>query len=208
MHQLACLRGAPNLHAQIVQAPEFFKLKQLIRARRVARGGSGGGSRLLPAIAAAWGSRGQACAPERPPRRMRPLPAVERRGELTARNISNMLWSLAKINHHPGAGTLGLGAAAWGAPPGPRPGWAGPAARTCLPTSPALSRHTAADHVATPDHPCPGDEFLAALAGEIRTKAKQGGNAQNVANVLWAFGTLGAPRCVWGTVQGLFRTVD
>lgn len=31
MHKLANLRGAPNLHAQIVQAPEFFKLKQLIR---------------------------------------------------------------------------------------------------------------------------------------------------------------------------------
>ena len=31
MHKLANLRGAPNLHAQIVQAPEFFRLKQLIR---------------------------------------------------------------------------------------------------------------------------------------------------------------------------------
>jgi hypothetical protein len=31
MHKLANLRGAPNLHAQIVQAPEFYKLKQLIR---------------------------------------------------------------------------------------------------------------------------------------------------------------------------------
>ena len=29
-HKLASLRGAPNLHAQIVQAPEFYKLKQLI----------------------------------------------------------------------------------------------------------------------------------------------------------------------------------
>ena len=31
MHKLASLRGAPNLHAQIVQSPEFFKLKKLIR---------------------------------------------------------------------------------------------------------------------------------------------------------------------------------
>ena len=30
MHKLANLRGAPNLHAQIVQAPEFYKLKHLI----------------------------------------------------------------------------------------------------------------------------------------------------------------------------------
>ena len=30
-HKLANLRGAPNLHAYIVTAPEFFKLKALIR---------------------------------------------------------------------------------------------------------------------------------------------------------------------------------
>ncbi|KAL4443822.1 hypothetical protein ABPG75_011559 [Micractinium tetrahymenae] len=91
MHKLANLRGAPNLHAQIVQAPEFFKLKQLI---------------------------------------------LQRRAEFTARNLSNTLWSLAKANHHP------------------------------------------------------GDEFLSALAGEVKAKAGEG-NAQNVANMLWAFATLG-----------------
>lgn len=37
MHKLANLRGAPNLHAQIVQAPEFFRLKQLIRECRLYR---------------------------------------------------------------------------------------------------------------------------------------------------------------------------
>lgn len=31
VHRLANLRGAPNMHAQIVQAPEFYRLKQLIR---------------------------------------------------------------------------------------------------------------------------------------------------------------------------------
>lgn len=29
-------------------------------------------------------------------------PAVQRRGELAARNISNTLWALAKLSHHPG----------------------------------------------------------------------------------------------------------
>jgi hypothetical protein len=31
VHRLANLRGAPNLHETITQAPEFFKLKELIR---------------------------------------------------------------------------------------------------------------------------------------------------------------------------------
>lgn len=51
MHKLANLRGAPNLHAEIVQAPEFFKLKQLIRERRL--GGAAGpcsGSRPQPRL--------------------------------------------------------------------------------------------------------------------------------------------------------------
>ena len=34
LHCLANLRGAPNLHATIVQAPEFLQLKQLIVDRR------------------------------------------------------------------------------------------------------------------------------------------------------------------------------
>ncbi|KAK2080103.1 hypothetical protein QBZ16_002499 [Prototheca wickerhamii] len=57
IHRLAGLKGAPNLHAQIVQSPAFFKLKKLM---------------------------------------------LERRKVSSARNISNTLWSLAKMNHHPG----------------------------------------------------------------------------------------------------------
>ncbi|RMZ54092.1 hypothetical protein APUTEX25_002669, partial [Auxenochlorella protothecoides] len=57
MHKLANMRGAPNLHSQIVTSPAFHKLKALM---------------------------------------------LQRKTESSCRNISNTLWSLAKMNHHPG----------------------------------------------------------------------------------------------------------
>ena len=39
----------------------------------------------------------------------------------------------------------------------------------------------------------PGDAFLQAMGQEAAAKAKDG-NAQNVANLIWAYATLGAPR--------------
>jgi hypothetical protein len=35
-----------------------------------------------------------------------------------------------------------------------------------------------------------GDEFLAGMAAEVQGKARDG-NAQNIANMFWAFATLG-----------------
>ena len=47
------------------------------------------------------------------------MSAVQRRGEFSARNISNTLWALAKINHHPGDEFLQVGhpCCGWKRPP-------------------------------------------------------------------------------------------
>jgi hypothetical protein len=121
MHKLANLQGAPNLHAAIVQAPEFFKLKQLICEWRPAV------FLGCASVRAAWTDDQQQkeswawqTASRRSPlpdqlqpvdATCLPLPARppdQRRSEFTARNLANTLWSLAKINHHPGAVQLSL----------------------------------------------------------------------------------------------------
>lgn len=156
-HKLAGLKGAPNMHATITSAPEFYKLKQLIcecrcwarwgcwaalglegSSSRAARG-SRVAERAAPAgcIGSCGGLRGVCCTTEHKQeaagracgsaapcergvsaegplagpdksRHVAPRPAVERRAEFTARNIANTLWSLAKMNHHPGDKFLSL----------------------------------------------------------------------------------------------------
>ena len=139
---------------QIVQAPEFHRLKLMIRAPAAAAAAASAAAAaataclpaaslmllswrrlllllpllllLLPPLPAArrealrWpppaGARSAltcvhdspACsradhAPAATPHPHTGPPAVQRRGELTARNVANVLWGLAKMNHHPGA---------------------------------------------------------------------------------------------------------
>jgi hypothetical protein len=47
-----------------------------------------------------------------------------------------------------------------------------------------------------------GDEYLSAMAAEVKAKAREG-NAQNVANMLWSFATLGAQSQCMGLAQML-----
>lgn len=115
MHKLANLRGAPNLHAQIVQAPEFFKLKQLIREPCCALlFCTHAITAMLAFCQGAWLCLRHTTDDHhvlhctwRAPSPTPSLRAVQRRKEFTARNLSNTLWSLAKANHHPGVSRCG-----------------------------------------------------------------------------------------------------
>ncbi|GAB4822437.1 hypothetical protein N2152v2_009483 [Parachlorella kessleri] len=128
MHKLANLRGAPNLHAQIVQAPEFYKLKHLI---------------------------------------------VERRKDFTARNISNTVWSLAKMSHHPGDDFLG----AMGAEMAGKAGEGNAQnVANALWAFATLGYH-------------PGEECLAALAEACKAKLFEF-TAQNISNAVLSFAKL------------------
>lgn len=108
---------------------------------------------------------------------------MERRAEFTARNIANTLWSLAKINHHPGSycpplyvlphvcvqATMrhcGRWCAACSVVRQPKPPWSLPVSLPCTDTTLWCTA---------------GEPFLQSMAQEVKEKAADG-NAQNVSS--------------------------
>ncbi|PSC74935.1 RAP domain [Micractinium conductrix] len=105
MHKLASLRGAPNLHAQIVQSPEFFKLKKLILDRR-----SEFTARNLANTL--WSL---AKANHHPGVEFLTAMVGEVRQKIdggTAQNVANCLWAFATLGFHPGDEVMAALAAA------------------------------------------------------------------------------------------------
>lgn len=94
VHRLGSLRGAPNLHEQITQSPEFFKLMQAIKSR-----GSEHNVRNIANIL--WGA---AKMNYLPPNDVMEALCAELPGKVeegVAQNVANTLWALSALSYRP-----------------------------------------------------------------------------------------------------------
>ncbi|KAI3429562.1 hypothetical protein D9Q98_005650 [Chlorella vulgaris] len=167
MHSLANLKGAPNLHAQIAQAPEFFKLKHLIFERR-----SEFTARNLANTLWALASINHHPGDEFLAGMAAEVQGKARDGN--AQNIANMFWAFATLGFHPGDEVLQALAEA---------------ARQKLGDFTAQNISNTVLALAKLEFD-PGDELLEGLSSEALRKIKSF-TPQALANTLWGLSKLG-----------------
>ncbi|KAL4855247.1 RAP domain-containing protein [Chlorella vulgaris] len=167
MHSLANLKGAPNLHAQIAQAPQFFKLKHLIFERR-----SEFTARNLANTLWALASINHHPGDEFLAGMAAEVQGKARDGN--AQNIANMFWAFATLGFHPGDEVLQALAEA---------------ARQKLGESTAQNISNTVLALAKLEFD-PGDELLEGLSSEALRKIKSF-TPQALANTLWGLSKLG-----------------
>jgi hypothetical protein len=107
VHRLGSLRGAPNLHEQITQSPEFYKLMQAIKTRH-----SEHHIRNIANIL--WGVAKMSYLPSNDVMEALCSEIPSKVQDGVAQNVSNTLWALAALAYRPKDEVLGaLAKAVW-----------------------------------------------------------------------------------------------